>query len=75
MWFIPLITVGLAALSDRRQSTPEHFGLSTGIAGIRGAHFKPFTQAQIDAYNREGAAQGLRGTSAAPAGVGPYTWG
>ncbi len=65
-----LASIGLALLVDRRQlPAGEHYGVSTGWSGIRGTPSGPtpgFTQAQIDAYNRQGALQGLRGGSVAP---------
>lgn len=47
----------------------DEYGVLTGAGGIRGVPtFQSFTPAQIAAYNREGAAQGLRGGSVAPPG-------
>lgn len=67
-------TVGLAivsSLSSSRQhcssNRQEAFGVLTGAGGIRGVRsFQSFTPEQIAAYNREGAAQGLRSVSVAP---------
>jgi len=59
------------------QTVPAHpharfgdaYGVLTGAGGIRGVPtFTSFTPAQIAAYNRDGAAQGLRGSSVAPPG-------
>ncbi len=45
----------------------DEYGVLTGSGGIRGMPSPhAFTAAQIAAYNREGAAQGLRGAAVAP---------
>lgn len=74
---IALVSLGAAVIADclaKPRADDEGYGLTTGTAGIRGMHFRPFTQAEIAAYNREGAAQGLRGVSVAPTPSGPGPW-
>lgn len=62
-WEVPSDYVNPQGLHEE-----ELYGLSTGVAGIRGVHLGGFTPEEIRAYNIEGARQGLRGSSVAPPG-------
>lgn len=64
--------VGASVLRDLLEpaSSPHpSFGVLTSPSGVRGmGPFVDFTPGQIAAYNREGARQGLQGSSVAPPG-------
>ncbi len=74
--FVFGLFLGASVLRDLMDASDEaygaeedEYGVMTGAGGIRGMPtFQSFTPDQIAAYNRDGAAQGLRGGSVAPVG-------
>jgi len=60
------VVVELMALSDDG-GDDERYGVMTGRGGIRGVELRDgFSIDEIAAYNRDGALQGLRGSSVSP---------